>query len=106
MTKGIIEPDSEEGKKLGFTSDLFGCWLWKVDDTIWISLIHSVEPNKGNFSKLLKTIHDKGYNIKVPIPFERMRSILEKKGFKPILERHDKTDEVVNIWLLEKRKYE
>jgi hypothetical protein len=77
----IIELDDEFAKKIGFTSDLFAGYQWKIDNDIWISFIHSKYPGKGNFIRLLKNLENLGYNIKVPTPFPRMQEILEKDGF-------------------------
>ncbi len=81
FNNGIIDVDSREGKKLGFTSDKFNGWLWKTDNSIYISFIQSINQNKGNFSELLNNIESKGYVIKVPNPLKKMKQILIKKGF-------------------------
>jgi hypothetical protein len=81
LKDSIIEVDSDEGKELGFTSDKFMGWLWKVDNSIYISFIQCINQNKGNFSELLDNIESKGYVIKVPNPLKKMKQILIKKGF-------------------------
>lgn len=49
----IVELDSEMGKKLGFTSDLFDGWLWERGEDIYISFIMSNLEGKGNLRKLI-----------------------------------------------------
>lgn len=76
-----IPLDSEIGKKLGFTSDLFKGYLWIKGNDIFISAIMSLHEGKGNLNNLFNKIEELGYNIKVPVPLGKMRSILLKKGF-------------------------
>lgn len=77
----LIELDSDFGKKLGFTSDLFKGWLGESDNYIYISCIISLYPGQGNLSRLFDSILKLGYGIKVPTPFGAMKAILNKKGF-------------------------
>jgi len=77
--EGCIEPDSELGIKLGFTSDKFDGWLWDSGDYITISFIESRDPGKGNLKQLFDNIENMGYGIFVPTPFDRMRKICEKR---------------------------
>jgi len=106
MKEGIIRLDSEVGDALGFTSDKFldGSYLWKMGDYIYISFIVSREKGKGNLSKLIETIHEKGYGIKVPTPFSRMKTILIKKGFVRTEETSERYPEPVEVWVKEKSK--
>lgn len=82
MKNGIIKLDSKNGKQFGFTKDKFSGWLWKHNQFIWISFIESLQPHKGNLKQLFDTIEEKGYNIIVPTPFPRMKSICFKRGMK------------------------
>jgi len=83
IPEGQIKIDSIAGRCLGFTSDLFSLdsYLWKIEKVIWISLIFSNYPGKGNFKKLIQNIFDLGYTVKVPTAFRGMKQILTKWGF-------------------------
>ena len=83
MKNGIIEVDSKEGKRLGFTSNKFyaDSYLWVEDDTIFISMMISKEEGKGYFTGLLKNIERIFSKIIVPIPSNKMFDILRKRGF-------------------------
>lgn len=84
--KGKIDPDSPQGQRLGFTSDKFAGYLWGDGDRIWISAIMSLQPEQGNFSRLLQAIEALGYSIAVADPLPKMLYILQRKGFKPTVE--------------------
>ena len=101
MNDGKIDPDSEFGKKIGFTSDKFEGWLWKIGNYIYISFIVSKQPNQGNLSKLFDNILKLGYGIKVPTPIGKMKLILKKKGFKKTYEWDDLTKQYVEVWVKE-----
>ena len=77
-----IDPDSPFGKTIGFTGDKFFGWLWRKGNVIYISFIESKHQSQGNFRKLVLDIHDKGFVVKVPTPFARMKQICESLGFK------------------------
>jgi len=98
MREGIIELDSREGKELGFTSDKFNGYLWVKDDDIYVTVITSLHPNRGNFRKLLDTIERRGYNIKVPTPSNRMTKILRIRGFTKQPEYNEQFEEMVEVW--------
>lgn len=102
MKDGRIDLDSDSAKEFGFTSDKFGGYLWKKEDTITISFIISYQLEKGNFSKLLKTI-GKNFSIEIPTPSVRMKAILEKKGFieKVVFDE----DQNAEVELMVKEKY-
>lgn len=82
LKDGIIELDSDFGKEFGFTADKFFGWLWKQSNFIWISFIESKYEGKGNLRKLFDTIEEKGFEIIVPTPSQRMQMICEKRGMK------------------------
>jgi hypothetical protein len=94
---GIINPDSEFGKEIGFTSDLFGGYLWKSGERIVISLAESLKQNKGNLSKLFSNIEKAGFEVVVPTPLGKMQSILIHKGFGQFYE-YDNTFGVIEVW--------
>lgn len=72
--------------KFGFSEDLFGGYLWEVDNVVWISLIISNKPGQGNTQRLFKRILKEGYTIKVPTPSTVMEIILRKMDFKETIE--------------------
>lgn len=90
-----------EGRKFGFTSDkyLIFSYLWKSKDYIIISMIDTKEHDKGYFSKLLKNIWKAGYKIKVPMPFVKMKFILNKKGFIKHIEYNEIYEENIEVWI-------
>jgi len=100
---GIIEPDSKFGKELGFTSEMFDGWLWKSGKFIYVSFIISKDEGKGNLRKLFETILSKGYGVKVPTPFAKMRSICDKMGFKSAYEPFSEDNpEIIEVLVKEK----
>ena len=88
---GMIELDSEVGKKLGFTSDKFSkdSYLWFHGGHIWISVITSKYKRKGYLSELIGKIRDEGYSIKVPNPSIDLEAILVHCGFHMTIEEYD-----------------
>ena len=100
MSDGIIELDSEFGKKIGFTSDKFNGYLWKEGNEITISFIISKDEGQGNFSNLIRGIAEKGYAIAVPTPLGTMTTILSKLGFK----RDEQFEDEMEIWRLTQKQ--
>jgi len=84
----LIEPSSDKARQLNipFTNELFWGYLSKKDNSIYISMIASKKPGKGNMRRLLDSIEDKGYTVKIPTPSNRMRKICEIRGYKRIIE--------------------
>ena len=105
MKDKIIELDTEFAKEIGFTSDKFEGFLWKVEKYIYISCIKSIRPKQGNLSSLFNAIREKGFGIEVPSPFPLMEFICEQKGFKKTVEYND-IHNVGNVemWVLERMK--
>lgn len=99
MKPGMIAIDSEQAQALGFTSDKFlkASYLWFKDDAIYISFIGSKQ--KGNFKRLVKTILNFGYTVKVPTPIGRMQKIVQKNGYKTI--EKDPNYGLVEVWVME-----
>lgn len=95
----IINLDSEFAKEIGFTSDRFAGWLWRDESRIIISCIDSLQPNQGNFSLLIKTIHEAGFDVAVPTPLSKMQAILTRKGFTPKHEQDPAMGDV-EVWTL------
>ena len=84
---GIIDLDTEFAKEIGFTSDKFQGYLWRVERSIYISVIRSLKPRQGNLTALFNAIRERGYQLKVPGPFPLMEYICRKKGFTRTVER-------------------
>jgi hypothetical protein len=76
---GEINLDSELGKEIGFTSDLFqGGWLWKTGTTITLSFIHVKHQGHGRLKTLIKTILDKGITVEIPTPIGKMEHFVKE----------------------------
>ena len=97
----IVELDSEMGKKLGFTSDLFDGWLWERGEDIYISFIMSNLEGKGNLRKLIDRVLSLHFNVKVPTPSNRMLKILIRGGFKRTVESAEEfgDGEICEVWV-------
>lgn len=104
MKDGMINTDSEGGKEIGFTSDLFDGYLWKNNEDIYISFIISLQEGKGNLRRLFDNILKAGFNIKIPTPFPRMESIIKKLGFihTQVSDKNFCYGETVEIWIKNK----
>jgi hypothetical protein len=100
LSKGVIEPDSNAGKEIGFTSDLFEGYLWLDRQYICISFIESKKPRQGNFSQLCKNILRLGYGIKVPTPFQLMECICVVHGFKKTEEWFKEANAFTDVYTL------
>jgi len=98
---GLIQPDSELARRLGFTSDKFEGWLWKHDKYIYISSIISKKPGSGNFRSLVNNILKLGFGVKVPTPSTQMRAILERWGFRRTTEYAEEFNDYVEVWVKE-----
>lgn len=81
-----VLPDSDIGHAVGFTSDKFSGWCWVEGDRFFISFIESHHPGQGHLRRLIQRVMAHGYQVAVPTPFARMRSILERLGFTPMVE--------------------
>jgi len=104
MKDGVIHPDSKFGKKIGFTSDKFDGYLWKLGDYIYISFIISKQPNQGNLSKLFNNILNTGHGVKVPTPIGKMEIIVRRKGFIQTYEWDDVFQANVEVWIRDSLK--
>lgn len=101
-----IDLDTEYAKSIGFTSDKFDGWLWHSPSRITISFIISKEPGKGNLSRLFDAILEQGLAVAVPTPSDKMRAILERKGFtkgyEPAPEYGE--EEMAEMWTLHPKR--
>lgn len=82
----IIEPGDPFAETIGFTKDYFDGYVCRVDKEIYISLIVSRHPGRGNLTKLFSTIWDQGFTVKVPTPMGVMPNILDHMGFQQTME--------------------
>lgn len=85
--ENCIDVDSDKGKQLGFTSDKFQGYLFTSAGSIYISMIISLDPLKGNVKKLFDRIVELGYTVKVPNPMGRMFKIVSAPGSGFVLTR-------------------
>jgi|WetSurMetagenome_2_1015567.scaffolds.fasta_scaffold01420_30 hypothetical protein len=93
---GLIEPN--KNAPFGFSLDFFYGYLWKEKNSIYLSLIISRYPGKGNFKKLVNSILLSGFTCKVPNPLFIMKYILEKWGFKKTYEYVEIAGEDVEVY--------
>lgn len=84
---------------LGFTPDKFAGYLWRQANRIIISLIISKYPGQGNLSSLFARILSLGYDVAVPTPSSRMRTIMEAKGFVQEWQWDDFYEDHVELWV-------
>lgn len=94
---GIIELDSERGKPFGLTSDNFaaGTYYWRVDDSVYVSFVHSKTP--GAFRHSIEAILAAGLTVKIPTPLGRMQEIVLKNGYQHTTEKF--LDEDCDVWV-------
>jgi len=95
-----IEVDSELGLKIGLTSKIFvptsrranelgiGTQLYRKGDCMYIHNVEiwKTEREKGHFIRLLETLWDMGFTIKVFDPTDRTYEELKLRGF---IETHE-----------------
>lgn len=99
----LIQVDSDIGKGLGFTSDIFDThsFLFQCEgNEIWISFIEIKKElrGKGHFSKLLKTLEQRYSLICIPTPMPNMEMIALKKGFIYTTQYDEKIQEDIDVW--------
>lgn len=89
IDNGLILPDSELGKKIGFTSERFldGSYLWLKDGVLWLSMLMSREEHKKYLLRLLVHSRNLGYHMAACPVSKRMTDILTKFGFRDAPER-------------------
>ena len=100
LADGIIELDSARAGPFGFTCDRFGdgSYLWKRGPYIIVSFIESRA--KGNFRALVERIQSFGYGVKVPTPVADMSRIVQKCGYRHVVEYNPKLGPV-HVWILD-----
>jgi hypothetical protein len=104
MEDGVIELDSDRGRRLGFTSDRFGGYLWKLGEYVMISMAISSE--RGNFRQLVEEIQSLGMGVKIPTPIGRMQNIVREAGYQQSVEFDETYGEGVEVWVLKPRSHD
>jgi hypothetical protein len=103
MREEPILVDSEIGKQIGFTSDIFNkqSFLFFHNNELWLSVIviHPEQRGKGNFSKFLENCQKHYPVIVVPTPLFSMEEIVKKKGFIPTQIYCEEAQEDIDVWL-------
>jgi hypothetical protein len=86
IPQGLIELDSEFGKKINFVSSrFFSCsYLWGEGNRIVINAIECSDRRRGYLRDLFKAIWNLGCEIAVRTPLGTMQQILVHYGFKKI----------------------
>ena len=97
----VCEPGDPRVRKFGWTKIKFRGYLSIMDQTIWISAVHSLNPGKKNLSKLIRALHKAGYQIKVPGPFPRMIEICKHLGFTNGPEEFPEMGEMIDVYVLD-----
>lgn len=90
----MIQPADDS--LFGFTPKLFEGYLWKKGEDIYISFIESKFQGMGFFKKLIDNILAAGYNVRIPTPLGRMKTIVLKNNYKRSIENSELGD--VEIW--------
>ena len=97
----VCEPGDPRVRKYGWVPQRFKGYLSIVDQTVWISSVLSLNPGKGNLSKLVRALHRSGYQIKVPGPFPRMIEICKHLGFTNRPEEFPEMGEMIDVYVLD-----
>jgi len=96
-----IDVDSEMGKQLGFTADIFDreSYLWLEDKTMWCSCIIVVEGKRRNgyCIRFIAKLNEQ-YRVKVPTPSDGMIFLLTRLGFSWKLEWIEEAEENYDVW--------
>ncbi len=100
---GPIFAGSQAAEQLGLLESEFdaGSYLWKTGGRIDISFVFAKSPGRGSFSKLLRSLWDKGSTVCVPTPLGHMREILIHKGFRQTFEWDKDFNEDIEVWVKE-----
>ena len=97
----VCDPGDPRVRKFGWTKIKFRGYLSIIDQTIWISAVHSLQPGKKNLSKLIRNLNRAGYQIKVPGPFPRMIEICKHLGFTNRPEEFPEMGEMIDVYVLD-----
>jgi len=84
MPVGMIDLDSDFGRSIGFTSDLFkdGSFLFGDENGIlWISMVLAKHKGAGDFRSMMQNIESMGITFRIPTPIGNMVRICMKQGW-------------------------
>jgi hypothetical protein len=99
----VCEPGDPRVKKYGWQRSKFRGYL-SIDpddeETIYISAIESIKKGNGDFSRLIRNLHKKGFVIKVPAPFPKMEAICKHLGFINVPELWPEMGETIDCYVL------
>jgi hypothetical protein len=96
----VCEPGDPRVKGYGWVKSKFRGYLSIEGKTIWVSSVWSIQMGKGNYSRLIKNLHNSGFLIKVPSPFPRMIEICKHLGFIKTTEWFPEAGEMIDVWVL------
>jgi len=100
----VCEPGDPRVSIYGWTKEHWTGYISIIDRTIYLSAIWSLKPGIGNLSRLIKNIHEAGYEIRVPNPFGHMEQICKHHGFTKIQELFPEAGENITVYVLTGRK--
>lgn len=98
---GVVVTDSPQGKRWGFTSDVWDkdSYLWRDGSRVMISLVFARNPGHGAFKAMVAAIEAEGLSVAVPCPLGHMRAILKKWGFRETFEYAPEAGGSVDVWV-------
>jgi hypothetical protein len=96
----VCEPGDPRVRSFGWTKLKFRGYLSIEGNTIWISSICSIYKGKGNYSRMIRKLHNAGYTIKVPSPFPLMEAICKHLGFEKTVEHFKEAGEDIDVWVM------
>jgi len=100
----VCEPGDPRVSEYGWTADKFRGYLSIEDKTIWVSTAYSLQKGKGNYSKLIRNLHQAGYQIKVPSQFPRMIQICKHLGFTETTELFPEAGESIIVYVMDPKE--
>jgi hypothetical protein len=104
MSDGAVMLGTDRGRKFGFTPDLFDGYLYKSGGAVYLSVILSKVPGKGNFRRLVERILSLGFSVKVPTPMGKLADILGRNGYRRTTEGDKNYGCDVDVWVLDPPK--
>lgn len=95
----LINIDSEDGNKYGFTSDKYtpDSTLYEEGEFVWIMQIASIEQGRGYFKDLIRHIEEQGKKPLIYKPNELMQKVASHMGF--VEGKREFNDELSDIYL-------
>ena len=99
----VCNPGDPRVSEYGWTTKKFAGYLSVVENTVWLSAIWSLHPNRHNLTHLIKNLHKAGYEIKVPTPLGRMEEICKHLDFLKTTEFFPEAGENITVYVLKGR---